>query len=321
MVTIFSVTRRLVSIAVGLHAGHAANEWSPIHTAHFHSRRARSSLPGMNDLKLQDRYIPTVLGRLRLRVAGQGPAILFWPSLLMDGSMWLAQARHFAPSHTVILVDSPGHGGSEALTRMFSFEECAQCIVQVLDALGIEKTHMVGNSWGGMIGGTFAALYPERIGAAVLMNATASRAPLRQRLEFRLLTHVVRRLGGFRGPFVARAIKAFVGPTTARERPQVAEEIRAALRRIDARSVYWAVNSVVPARPDQRQLFGRIRTPVLVLAGIEDPTFPVPETTEMAQAIPGAEFLVMDRTGHLAGLERPEEVNTIVESFLQRSGA
>ncbi|AXQ27800.1 alpha/beta fold hydrolase [Solimonas sp. K1W22B-7] len=276
----------------------------------------------MNDLKLQDRYIPTVLGRLRLRlrVAGQGPAILFWPSLLMDGSMWLAQARHFAAGHTVILVDSPGHGGSEALTRRFTFEECARCIVQVLDALGIGKTHIVGNSWGGMIGGTFAALYPERIGAAVLMNATASRAGLRQRLEFRLLTEVVRKLGAFRGPFVARAIKAFIGPTTARERPGVAEAIREALGRLNAESVYWAVNSVVPARPDQRKLFGRIRTPVLVLAGIEDPTFPVPETTEMAKAIPGAEFLVMDGTGHLAGLERPEEVNRIIEGFLARNG-
>lgn len=270
----------------------------------------------MTELKLQDRYIPTVLGRLRLRVAGQGPAILFWPSLLMDGSMWLAQARHFAPRYTVILVDSPGHGGSEPLTRMLTFEECARCIVQILDALGIDKAHHVGNSWGGMIGGTFAALYPERIGAAVLMNATASRAPLRQRLEFRLLTAAARRLG-FR-PFVSRATQAFIGPTTAREKPQVAQQIRQTMAGLDVRSVCWAIDSVVPARPDQRALFGRIRTPVLVLAGIEDPTFPVPETTEMAKAIPGAEFLVMDGTGHLAGLERPEEVNGIIEGFLAR---
>lgn len=270
----------------------------------------------MDDLKLQDRYIPTVLGRLRLRVAGQGPAILFWPSLLMDGSMWLAQARHFAPRYTVILVDSPGHGGSEALTHPFTFEECARCIVQLLDALGFDKAHLVGNSWGGMIGGTFAALHPERIGAAVLMNATASRAPLRQRLEFRLLTSAARRLG-FR-PFVSRATQAFIGPTTAREKPQVARQIGETMARLDVASVCWAIDSVVPARPDQRQLFGRIRTPVLVLAGIEDPTFPVPETTVMAQAIPGAEFLVMDGTGHLAGLERPEEVNAIIEGFLAR---
>lgn len=268
-------------------------------------------------LELQDVYVDTVLGRLRLRVAGAGPAILFWPSLLMDGGMWQAQAQHFARRHRVVLIDSPGHGLSEPLTRMFSFAECAQSIEQILDALQIERAHFVGNSWGGMIGGTFAALHPQRIGAAVLMNATASRAGIRQKIEFRLLSAVVRRVG-FRGPFIDRAIKAFIGPTTARERPQVGRQIREALTRINRSSVYWAVNSVVPARPDQRKLFGSIRTPVMVIAGIEDPTFPVRETRQMAAAIPSSEFVLMEATGHLAGLERPREVNALIERFLRQ---
>lgn len=266
---------------------------------------------------LEDRYVDTVLGRLRLRVGGQGPAILFWPSLLMDGSMWLAQAEHFLPRHRVVLIDSPGHGASEPLTRMFSFDECARCIVQILDALQIERTHFVGNSWGGMIGGTFAARYPQRVERAVLMNATASRAGLRQTVEFRLLCAVVRRIG-FRGPFVERAVQAFIGPTTARERPQVAAQIRETVARVNRRSVYWAVRSVVPSRPDQHALFRAIRLPVLVVAGSEDPTFPAPETQAMAASIPGAEFVVMPETGHLAGLERPDEVNALIEDFLGR---
>ena len=77
--------------------------------------------------------------------------------------------------HRVVLVDPPGHGDSERLTRAFTFDECAQCIVDVLDGLGIDRAHFVGNSWGGMIGGTFAATHPDRVGRAVLMNCTASR--------------------------------------------------------------------------------------------------------------------------------------------------
>ncbi|HEY0973158.1 MAG TPA: alpha/beta fold hydrolase [Solimonas sp.] len=269
---------------------------------------------------LQDQDIPTVLGRLRVRVAGNGPAILFWPSLLMEGRMWLAQAQHFAPRHRVILIDSPGHGASQPLTRLFTFEQCAQCIVQILDALGIERAHHVGNSWGGMIGGTFAALHQQRVGAAVLMNATGSACGWRQQLEFRLLGAIVRRIG-FRGPFVEKAVAAFVGPTTARERPEVAATIREALARIDPRSVYWAVRSVVPARPDQRALLTRIRTPVLVVAGEEDPTFPVAETRAMADAIPDSEFICMPATGHLAALERPDAVNALIEGFLTRYNA
>lgn len=272
----------------------------------------------MSGAALQDRYVQSCLGGLHVRVGGNGPAILFWPSLLMTGSMWAEQARYFADRYTVILVDPPGHGDSQALHRMFRFEDCAHSIEQILDTLGIERAHLVGNSWGGMIGGTFAALHPGRAGASVLMNATASRANMRQTVEFRLLTEIVRLLGRFREPLTTRAVKAFVGPTIMRERPQVEQAIRAELRDLNVDSVYWAVNSVVPARPDQRELFGRIGTPILVVAGREDPTFPVAETELMAEAIPGAEFVIMENTGHLAALERPDEVNALIDEFLKR---
>jgi pimeloyl-ACP methyl ester carboxylesterase len=67
-------------------------------------------------MELVEQDVPTVLGRIRIRVGGEGPVIVFWPSLLMDGTMWNAQAEHFAATHRVVLVDPPGHGGSEPLT-------------------------------------------------------------------------------------------------------------------------------------------------------------------------------------------------------------
>ncbi|RJF87182.1 alpha/beta fold hydrolase [Oleomonas cavernae] len=267
---------------------------------------------------MESRHVDTGLGRLRLRLAGSGPALMFWPSLLMDGGMWQAQAAHFSDRYRVILVDSPGHGASQALTRLFSFEECARAIVEILDALGIDRAHFVGNSWGGMIGGTFAATYPARVGVAILMNCTASACGWRQKLEYFLLTRILWRAGRVPGFMVGQAVDAFIGPTSARERPQVGEAIRAAVGRANARSVYWAIRSVVPARPDQHGLMARIRTPVLVVAGEEDRTFPVAETAAMARSIPGAEFTVMKRTAHLAGLECPAEVNTLIDDFLAR---
>src|SRR3546814_13951786 len=77
----------------------------------------------------------------------------------------------------------------------------------------------------------------------------------------------LRMLGGIRGPLTERVIDAFVGPTTRRERPQVVQTIREALTRVDTRSTYWAVNSIVPRRPDQRAQFAKIRTPVLEIGG------------------------------------------------------
>jgi 3-oxoadipate enol-lactonase len=265
---------------------------------------------------MEDQYVETVLGRIRLRVAGDGPAMVCWPSLLMDGTLWDAQAAYFADRFRVVLVDPPGHGGSSPLTRGFTFTECARVVVQILDALGIDRAHVVGNSWGGMIGGTFAALYPDRVDRAVLMNATASRAGLRQRVEYPMLVVTARLLGGMRGPLVGPVRDAFLGPTSRRERPSVVAYVNDLASRADVASARHAVTSVVPRRPDQRELFGAIKAPVLVVAGREDATFPVAETQAMADAIPGAAFVVLERTAHLAALENPVEVNALLEDFL-----
>jgi len=270
---------------------------------------------------LVDHDVPTVLGRIRVRTDGDGPAMVMWPSLLMDGNLWAAQAAYFADRFTVLVVDPPGHGSSEPLTHGFSFDECATVIEQVLDHFGMPRAHILGNSWGGMIGGTFAALHPDRVGVSVLMNATASTAGRYQRVEYAAMLRVARLLGGIKPPLTRSVLKAFLGPTSLRTRRDVVGAVRASLSRVDMRSAAWAVRSVVPERPDQRGLFGCIRTPVLVVAGEEDATFPVAETRVMAAAIPGSSFVVIDGAAHLAAIEAPDRVNALVEDFLAQHPA
>jgi 3-oxoadipate enol-lactonase len=260
----------------------------------------------------------TVLGGVHVKVNGTGEAMLFWPSLLMTGDMWAAQADHFGQRYRVILVDPPGHGRSQPLTGMFSFDDCARCVADILDGIGIDRAHFVGNSWGGMIGGTFAATYPDRIGRAVLMNCTASAARTRQKIEYGILLGLARVLGGIRPPLTRSVLKAFLGPTTFRTRPEVVTYVRDAVHRVNLASGAWAVKSVVPARPDQRALLANVATPVLVVAGAEDATFPVAETRAMADAIPGSTFAALDGVAHLAALENPVLVNELIEEFVSR---
>lgn len=259
--------------------------------------------------------VTTSLGVVNIRVSGSGTPIVFWPSLLMDGTMWAAQESRFAGRYRVVLVDPPGHGRSDPLTGPFTFDDCARCVAEILDALGARRAHFVGNSWGGMIGGTFAARYPSRVLSAVLMNCTASPAGRRQRLEYGLLKRLSGVLG-MRGPLVRVAVDAFVGPTTRGSRPDVVATIEQAVRRADVRSSGWAVTSVLLRRPDQVDLLARVTAPVLVVAGAEDTTFPVAETKVMAAAIPGARFVVLPGTAHLAAVENPGAVNTLIEECL-----
>jgi 3-oxoadipate enol-lactonase len=272
-------------------------------------------MTGIGD-QLREQTVDTVLGTLRVQVGGTGAPIVFWPSLLMTGDMWHGVADRLVARSQVVLVDPPGQGGSQPLTGMFGFGDCARCVVDILDGLGLDRVHFVGNSWGGMIGGTFAASYPDRIGRAVLMNATAGRAGVRQKVQFAVLLRLAQWHGEI-GPVLTRSVlKAFLGPTTFRERPDVVAHVRSAMKSVDIPSVSWAVKSVVPARPDQRGLFAEIRTPVLVVAGAEDVTFPPREAIAMAEAIPNSSFRVLDGVAHLAGLEDPALVSTLVDEFL-----
>lgn len=261
--------------------------------------------------------IRTRLGELYVEVDGAGDAILFWPSLLMDGSLWSAQVAHFRATHTTVAIDPPGHGRSEPVTRTFSLDECADVVVEILDALGIDQAHVVGNSWGAMTFGAFAARHPDRVGHAVLMNGTASRAPWRQRLEYAGLRTMARLLRGIRGPLVRPVLQAFLGPTSMRTRPEVVAQVTRIARANDVRSAMLCVRSVVDLRPDRRELFDRIRTPVLVVAGREDATFPVPELEAMAAAIRGARLEIVEDAAHLVALEVPDRVNRVIEDFLR----
>jgi 3-oxoadipate enol-lactonase len=169
-----------------------------------------------------------------------------------------------------------------------------------------------------MIGGTFAATYPDRIGSAVLMNCTASPAGTRQKIEYGFLMQMAKLAGGVRPPLTRSVLKAFLGPTTFATRPDVVAFVRDTVTAVDIGSASWAVQSVVPGRPDQRSLFANITTPVLVVAGAEDATFPLPETIAMAEAIPGAAVAVLDGVAHLAGLENPPLVNALIGEFVFR---
>jgi 3-oxoadipate enol-lactonase len=266
--------------------------------------------------QLRERTVDTVLGRIRLQIAGSGQPIVFWPSLLMTGDMWHGVAHDLVARRQVVLVDPPGQGGSQHLTELFSFDDCARCVVDILDGLGIEKAHFVGNSWGGMIGATFAATYPERIGGAVLMNCTASRASVPQKVQFATLLALAKWTGGMGALLNRPVLKAFLGPTTFRQRPDVVAHVRNAVQAVDVASVSWAVKSVVSLRPDQRALLGTIKSPVLVVGGAEDVTFPPRDAIEMAAAIPNSSVRVLDGVAHLAGLENPPLVGQLVEEFL-----
>ncbi|MBR7678797.1 alpha/beta fold hydrolase, partial [Streptomyces daliensis] len=265
-----------------------------------------------------EKLIPTSLGLINVRVGGRpdGPAMVCWPSLMMDGTMWQYQYEHFAPTHRVVLIDSPGHGKSDALRKLIDLKDCADALVEILDALAIDTCVLVGNSWGGMLAGIFPAHYPQRTAAAIGINCTASLPTTAESIWATALSAFLS-LHATMPPLAAKAARAaFAGPTAEATNPEFTEFTHSVLRN-DPKSVAWALRSILIGRKDEHRRLHTIQNvPALIIAGEEDSQFPVHVVRKMADAIEGSTFRVLPHTAHLAARENPDAVNAEIDTFL-----
>lgn len=268
---------------------------------------------------LEKRRVRTALGDINVSLGGPAsrPALVFWPSLMLNGSMWKFQVERFAPDYRIVLVDSPGHGESDALRRIIDLRDSARCVVDILDALAIERCILVGNSWGGMLATVFPAYFPERSIAAVGINCTGSLPTQEETIKFTLAANFLQLCAGIPGFMADMLSGLFPGATGAATKPEFRAYLRNVVAKDDPKSVGWALKSILLNRTDVHRLVGTIAdVPVLVIAGEEDSQFPVWVVRRLANAIPTATFVEIARTGHLAALESPDEVNEAIASFL-----
>ncbi len=105
-----------------------------------------------------------------------GLTLVFLPGLTADHRLFEQQTEYFAGKYNVLVWDAPGHGKSWPFTLDFSLMDKARWVKEILDAEGIEKPVIVGQSMGGYVGQAFAQLYPEVLrGFAVIDSAPLQR--------------------------------------------------------------------------------------------------------------------------------------------------
>ncbi len=179
--------------------------------------------------------------------------------------------------------------------------------LRVLDALGIDRAHLVGMSMGGAIAQGLAARHPERVRTVTLVATTAAGARLDSTPLPRAAPRLVARFAGpgpglagdDRDAVVARLVedeRAFAGPLEF-------DEARA--RRVVRRAVDRAADigsrtnhGILPDGPAAPFRLADIAVPTLVLHGTDDPLFPYPHGEALAAEIPGAVLLPLPGMGH-----------------------
>ena len=186
----------------------------------------------------------------------------------------------------------------------YTLHDMAADTVGLLDALRIERAHVMGVSMGGMIGQLMAAKYPQRVASLTsMMSSTGNPSP---RVAFgrpRAIRAILRRPDNPRDlqslvDNLERKFSVIGTPMTPQERAaQRPHYERIARRGLDSAAARRQLLAVL-ATGDRRPWLRRITAPTLVLHGRLDPLLPVAAGIETAECIAGARLAVIEGMGH-----------------------
>ena len=244
-----------------------------------------------------------------------GPWVVFGHSLGCTRAMWQRQIDSLARNCRVLAYDLRGHGQSATgdATAQGSLAQLASDVRSLMDQLTIERAHFVGISIGGMIGQTLAIESPDRIASLVVANTTAFMPPpavqlWAQRIEA-ARTHGVASLAR---PSIERWFpEDFRGA-----HPALIEQMIQMFSTTSFRGYEFCSRAIMGL--DTREGLARIRCPVLIIGGSEDPGAPVEALGQMQQALAQSELVLLQGAGHLSNIDRPEEFTAALSKFLLR---
>ncbi len=239
------------------------------------------------------------------------PVVTLSHALSAHSGMWAPQMPALA-AYRVLRFDSRGHGASD-IGAADSFETLADDVAALWRALGIERSHFVGLSMGGMIGQAVALKYPGMLRSLVLCDTTSRVPPEAGPVWDERIA--LARAEGMAALVDATMGRWFTAPYLA-ERADEAEPVRRMILGTDPRG--FVDGCAVIRGLDNSARLGAIRAPTLVIVGEDDPGTPVAEAERLRDGIPGAELVVLEAAAHLSNWERPEAFNAALVGFLDR---
>jgi 3-oxoadipate enol-lactonase len=245
------------------------------------------------------------------QMEGSGPPVMLIHGVGADGRNWDAIAPVLAVRYTVLRLDLRGHGRSGHIVGPLALDDFARDVVDVLDAAGVTRAHVVGFSLGGMIAQALGLDHAARVDRLVLLSAVAGRTEqertrVRERLEI-LRTQGIAAITGAAQDrwFTAGFIAAH--PEFVRKR---IEELKA-----NHPGSYAAAYTVF-STSDLGERLGGIVAPTLVVTG----EFDVGSNTRMArfmhEVIEGSELRILPGLKHSVLVEAPEVIAEMVGEFL-----
>lgn len=255
---------------------------------------------------------------IRINYEAEGPEagtpLVFSNSLGTNLSLWDGQAdAALRRGFRVIRYDQRGHGASDAPAGDYTQERLGKDVIDLLDALGIERTAWCGLSMGGMVGIWLARHHPQRFTRMALCNTSSHMSSL----DFWNARIAAVRSGGMEA--VANGVlERWLTADFRNREPAEAARVRKMI--VTTNPVGYVGCCAAIRDMDFRSLLKDIHAEVLVVIGAHDPATTPAQGTLIADLIPGARKSVLD-SAHLSNIEQREAFNGIVLGFLAGEAA
>jgi len=249
-------------------------------------------------------------------VHGGGPGASAW-------SNFGSALPRFAPHFRTLLVDQPGFGASDKPPVVGNFyRHSADHVVRLLDELGIERVHLLGNSLGGGTAMRLALSHPDRVGRLVLMGPGG----LSLNLFHADPTEGVQRLMEFGADPTREALRAFISTMVVDQSLVTDQLVEERFADATAPGAQEAMRSMGmsfwnPETAEDGMLWReahRLRQHTLLTWGREDRVNPLDGAMVALKLIPKASLHVFPNCGHWAQIEAAEEFAEVAIAFLAR---
>ena len=261
----------------------------------------------MTDVTPEEEFLELGGGRVHLLRGGTGEPVLFLHAAGGAGT-WLPFHDMLAGrGFEVIAPDHPGFGKSDEFPEVEAIDDLVFHYLDVLDALGLDRPHVVGGSFGGWIAAELALYVPQRVASLTLLSAAGLRLPEHPITDLFLLPPARLPETLFHNPPPPAPVPP---PGT----PPDLDTIIAAYREATSLARFCWVPFMDD--PKQQPRLHRIAAPTLVVAPSDDRVIPVEHARRYAELIPNATYAEVPDCGHAMYFERPEEFTTRVAAFL-----
>jgi 3-oxoadipate enol-lactonase len=243
---------------------------------------------------------------------GDAPVLVLNNGILMNAGSWGAQSVAFSEKYRVLQYDCRGQGQSDRPEERYSMDVHADDLAALLDALGIERAHVLGISYGGEVAQAFALKCPGRVESLILADTVSEVGA-----ELRLIVEGWKgaALTGNPDLFFLVTVAWNFSPEFIAARAAILQAARARYRDLDLESVARLCDSFLGV--DFTSRLHEIRVPTCVIVGQQDHLKGPGYAETIHREIPGSCLRVLPGAGHAVCMESPGAFNAVVLEFLE----